>query len=176
MTSVSSVISRHHHSAIWKMVSWICGFHLNINVCPFLIFYWPLETTWVSLYKPHVIHDWTYSTYPLQTSHRLGMEKKKKPDYTNPLHSGIVCQSFGFAPLLCMYIWYNCFFNTRHAHNATLVFFPWVNEVQESQSNDYETNWSDLWIVPCIYRGCIRESRVSCSDFFLKARFIFTWE
>lgn len=66
--------------------------------------------------------------------------EKRKPDYTNPLHSGIVFQSFAFVPLLCMYIWYKCFFNTRHVHNTTLVFFPWVNEVQESQSNDYEIN------------------------------------
>lgn len=63
-----------------------------------------------------------------------------KNDYTNPLHSGIVSQSFTFEPLLYVHIWYKCFFNIRQAHNTTLVFFPWVNEVQESQSTDYETS------------------------------------
>lgn len=33
-----------------------------------------------------------------------------KIDYTNPLHSGIVSQSFTFEPLLYVHIWYKCFF------------------------------------------------------------------
>lgn len=140
------------------MVSRICGFHLNVNVCPFLIFYWPLETTCVCE-KWHTICDHKHIKHASQMPHGLTIKGAQ------------VCKPISFWTNMDNHMLFKL--SPRTAPSSR----PWLQWTMLRTHRTVNSRGTVLFLVCDLQLQCTAREN---SDFLAwlshKTMFIFSWE